>query len=867
MRNDGYFDIIEKRHALWQCLLNALNNTTDNQSASEHLAALHKIEIYWAFPGKDVLNKIDSYIAKKCYHLAAQLTKNSIHALKKPHKRKFSPFSQPLDVLDKPTIEHKDDHHAKPVFDFLILHPFPEKYQALYAQRLASLQSDRDEHFYDLIFVNNIADAATALLSNTNIQAFLCLSHCRLESNEAVANETLAFIQSHFLSADFIYDDSALLAHTLAHTIRPEVSTYYMSENELQSLPALYFSVFQRIFYHIEPFKDVHYHALNGVRERFNTPFYHALQSYSQRPKGVFHALPISRGNSIKDSVWLEDFHHFYGNNIFAAETSSTQGGMDSLLNPKGAIKHSQEKAAKCFGAGATFFVTNGTSTSNKIVVQANITPGDIILVSSDCHKSIPYSVMLTGAHVIFLQTNAVEALDIYGGVGLTQIKDELFALKTQNLLHKVKAIVLTNSTFDGLMYDVEEYMYDILAIKPDIIFHWDEAWFAHAHFHCLYLKRHAMNAATRLRSKLNSYHYLAFYNSLDDKSAHPDPTRAVLRVYATQSTHKTLSSFRQGSMIHVYDEAYNASHFLEAFYTHTSTSPNYQILASLDIARRQVDLEGYARIHLSIYLAYLIRKEISTHPVMSQIFRVLNVEDIYPNNTESYSPDVSKTGSLNLLSSVQKTGFAVDITRITLDIRKTNMDGCSFRKLLIDKYDIQVNKTSKHTVLFIVNIGTNAHSAQFLLDVLTEIAERLLVTSSPQSGNNIALKAQPALPKSRQYHALFHPYIQNVAKPSHILDLRKAYYAAYDHAHITYIKLTANIIEQAHQGKTWVAATFITPYPPGFPLLVPGQIITVDILEYFASLNIKEIHGYIALLGIKVFADDFLCVQHVTSN
>ena len=110
----------------------------------------------------------------------------------------------------------------------------------------------------------------------------------------------------------------------------------------------------------------------------------------------------------------MKDFYQFYGDNLFLSETSATQGGMDSLLNPKGAIKNAQAKAAACFGAQKTFFVTNGTSTSNKIVMQANLQPGDIVFVSSDCHKSVPYGVMLSGARAVFLQTNAVIEYDLY---------------------------------------------------------------------------------------------------------------------------------------------------------------------------------------------------------------------------------------------------------------------------------------------------------------------------------------------------------------------------------------------------------------------------------------------------------------------
>jgi arginine decarboxylase len=237
-----------------------------------------------------------------------------------------------------------------------------------------------------------------------------------------------------------------------------------------------------------------------------------------------------------------------------------------------------------------------------------------------DCHKSIPYSVRLTGAYPIFLQTYAVRGQNLYGGVDLAQIKAVMLDLKRHGRLDRLKQITLTNSTFDGLIYHCEKYMMEILAIKPDVIFHWDEAWSAFAHFHPLYCSRTAMTAVHKIRQRMASCEYRAFYGSwyaefaadesLDkwQRTLYPDPDQVRLRVYATQSTHKTLSAFRQGSMIHVADDCFDASRFFEAYRIHTTTSPNYQIIASLDIARRQVALEGFHRVRRAMFLALQLR-------------------------------------------------------------------------------------------------------------------------------------------------------------------------------------------------------------------------------------------------------------------
>ena len=115
------------------------------------------------------------------------------------------------------------------------------------------------------------------------------------------------------------------------------------------------------------------------MQDRYDTPFFDNLKKYAQRPIGTFHALPIARGKSIFKSDWIRDMGEFYGLNLFLAESSATTGGLDSLLEPTGNIKKAQEMAARAFGADHVFFVTNGTSTSNKMAVQALLAPGDIV--------------------------------------------------------------------------------------------------------------------------------------------------------------------------------------------------------------------------------------------------------------------------------------------------------------------------------------------------------------------------------------------------------------------------------------------------------------------------------------------------------
>ena len=215
--------------------------------------------------------------------------------------------------------------------------------------------------------------------------------------------------------------------------------------------------------------------------------------------------MPISRGNSVVNSQWIHDMSDFYGLNVFLAETSATSGGLDSLLEPHGPMKEAQQLAARAFGARQTFFVTNGTSTANKIVTQSLVAPGDIVLVDRNCHKSHHYAQVLAGSNVAYLDSYSIDQYSMYGAISIADIKRVLLTYRREGRLDRVKMISLTNCTFDGVVYDVERVMTECLAIKPDLVFLWDEAWYAFARFHPVYRRRTAMATAATLARRFRS--------------------------------------------------------------------------------------------------------------------------------------------------------------------------------------------------------------------------------------------------------------------------------------------------------------------------------------------------------------------------
>jgi arginine decarboxylase len=740
-----------------------------------------------------------------------------------------------------------------------------------------------DSFVYEPVVVPSLQDALIGVLFNHNIQAIVVRPGLRMESRGELSILTRYLNRAggiEALEALSPQDYGPALCRLVAE-VRPELDAYLVTDRSVEEIAGLDLGICRRVFYNQEDFTELHLNILRGVQARFKTPFFTALKEYSKQPTGVFHAMPISRGKSITRSHWIQDMGAFYGPNIFMAETSATSGGLDSLLEPHGPIKEAQELAARAFGAKQTFFATNGTSTCNKIVVQALVRPGDIVLVDRDCHKSHHYGMVLSGAEVCYLDSYPLNEYSMYGAVPLHEVKRQLLKLRAAGKLDRVRMLLLTNCTFDGIVYNVERVMEECLAIKPDLVFLWDEAWFAFARFGPTYRQRTAMNAANNLRVRLRSEEHAKAYAKQAEKIKDADdatllktrllpPPNARVRTYATQSTHKTLTSLRQGSMIHVNDQDFKGEveqSFHEAYMTHTSTSPNYQIIASLDVGRRQVELEGFEMVQRQVEAAMAMRRAISVHPLLQRYFKVLTAGDMIPaEHRESgvssyYDPE---QGWTDIWDCWEKDEFVLDATRVTLAVGGTGWDGDTFKtKILMDKYGIQINKTSRNTVLFMTNIGTTRSSVAYLIEVLVEIAKSLDdLLDDASKMERLAfdrrvknlMKDLPPLPDFSRFHDAFCAD-QDTGEG----DIRAAFFMSYDENNCDYLELDRSLKSALDSGREVVSASFIIPYPPGFPILVPGQVVSHEILAFMRALDVSEIHGYRSELGLRVFTQEAL--------
>ncbi len=858
------------------------------------LEVLKPLEEYWAYPGRRAYRECKRLIDAEDYVGLSKFVARTVRCLVSDgYRRRDFKSTYNLDTIESSEGQRAfegpapEERESRPYFETLVVDDLDDQDEQELRYNILSMRREEDPFIYDMVVVRSFEDALIAVLFNHNIQTVVIRYSFPHESKNHlnVLRRYLKLIDDD-VNLEGDERQRSLELGVAIKELRPELDLFLVTDAPVEEIAGHLDKTFRRVFYRQEDYQELHLSILKGINERFQTPFFTALKTYSQKPTGVFHAMPISRGKSISKSHWIQDMLKFYGLNIFLAETSATSGGLDSLLQPLGPLKKAQKLAARAFHAKQTFFVTNGTSTANKIVMQALVEPDDIVLVSRDCHKSHHYALILSGAQPVYLDSYPLHEYSMYGAVPLNDIKASLFRLKQEGRLHKAKMVLLTNCTFDGITYDPINVMEELLAIKSDLIFLWDEAWFAYASFTPTLRTRTGMWSARHLKKKYSSDRYREQYarfkeehGSPDDwdeefvlnTKLYPDPSKVRIRVYATQSTHKTLTALRQGSMIHIRDQDFEqkaSDSFHEAYMTHTSTSPNYQILASLDVGRRQVELEGYEFVQKSLELSLTLREQIHENPLIRKYFQVLGpknmIDAVYrPSGLEYYYHPEKGWSDMEEAWDIDE--FVLDPTRITIRCGASGMDGDTFKQYLIDNHDIQINKTSRNTVLFMIHIGMTRGTVAHLIEVLSEIAKELQETEEEMNSTERKIFEKrvtsyiqdlPPLPNFSRFHSAFR---DNPTSKSREGRTREAFFYSYNADNCEYLPMDDGLRKRVEAGDEIVSASFVTPYPPGFPVLVPGQILSLEILDYLNVLDVKEIHGYRPEYGLHVFTEEAL--------
>src|SRR5690349_15410591 len=540
---------------------------------------------------------------------------------------------------------------------------------------------------------------------------------------------------------------------------RPELDIYVLiaQEKEDEVVDSLFSETVDGYFYREERDYRGMYRILNAqIQEKARTPFYDQLKNYVLMAKDAWHTPGHSSGDSLRDSPWASDFYQFIGEHIFRADLSVSVPMLDSLMEPSGVIAEAQKIAAKAFGARRTFFATNGTSTANKVIFQTLLAPGEKLILDRNCHKSVHHGVVLSGAHPIYLDSSVNMKFGIYGPVP----KQTLFIAIEEH--PDAQTLIITSCTYDGLRYDLPPIIEAAHAKGIKVII--DEAWYAFARFHPAF-RPTAMEAGAD---------------------------------YATQSTHKVLSAFSQSSMIHVNDPDFNEHLFRENFNMHTSTSPQYSMIASLDVARKQVVMEGYKLLSRTLELAKELRAQINS----TGVFRVLELEELLPEE-------------------VKHDNIRLDPTKVTVDITSCGYTVEDLQRQLFDRYNIQVEKSTFNTLTLLLTIGTTRSKVSRLYDALMRIARE---GRAPRR-----LYRFPEIPGFTRLRYL----------------PRDAFYCGGELVPLVNEK---DNIRRELLGRA--CADQIVPYPPGIPVLVPGQVITREILQYLVGLlrsqKRVELHGIV---------------------
>jgi arginine decarboxylase len=539
--------------------------------------------------------------------------------------------------------------------------------------------------------------------------------------------------------------------------LRPELDVYILiaQETEDEVVDTLFAEAVDGYFYREERDYRGMYRILNAqIQERARTPFYDQLKNYVWMAKDSWHTPGHSSGESLRGSPWINDFYDFMGEHIFDADLSVSVPMLDSLMEPKGVIAEAQAVAAKAFGARRTFFATNGTSTANKVIFQTILAPGEKLLLDRNCHKSVHHGVVLSGAHPIYLNSSVNRKYGIYGPVPKKTVLQAIEAHPD------AEALILTSCTYDGFRYDLKPIIDRCHEAGIRVII--DEAWYGFARFHPAF-------RPTALEAGAD---------------------------YATQSTHKVMSAFSQASMIHVNDAAFNEHIFRENFNMHTSTSPQYAMIASLDVARKQMVMEGYKLLSRTLALAAEIRQQINS----TGVFRVLELDELLPEE-------------------VKHDGILLDPTKVTVDISSCGYTVEDLQRELFTRFNIQVEKSTFNTITLLLTIGTTRSKVSRLYDALMRIARE---GRAPRR-----LYQFPEIPEFTRLRYL----------------PRDAYYCGGEAVALLDAK------DNPHRALVnRVCADQVTPYPPGIPVLVPGQIITAEVLDFLVGLlrsqKRMELHG-----------------------
>ena len=562
-------------------------------------------------------------------------------------------------------------------------------------------------------------------------------------------------------------------------------------------------------------------------------PFFKALMEYAQDGSYSWHCPGHSGGVAFLKSPVGQMFHQFFGENMLRADVCNSVEELGQLLDHTGPVAQSERNAARIFNADHCFFVTNGTSTSNKMVWHHTVAPGDVVVVDRNCHKSILHAIIMTGAVPVFL-TPTRNHFGIIGPIPESEFSAETIRKKiaANPLLQGVDAkavkpriMTLTQSTYDGVLYNTETIKAKLDGYVDTL--HFDEAWLPHAAFHKFYGAFHSMG------------------------KNRPRPKKAM--VYATQSTHKLLAGLSQASQVLVQDSQtrkLDRHLFNEAYLMHTSTSPQYAIIASCDVAAAMMEPPGgTALVEESIKEALDFRRamrKVEKDFADDWWFKVWGPEKLPKDGIGTQEDWVlgekAKWHGFGKLASGFNMLDPIKSTVITpgLDLNgrfaKTGIPASILTKFLAE-HGVVVEKTGLYSFFIMFTIGITKGRWNTLLTALQQFKDdydrnqplwRLL----PEFCVKFPVYERMGLRDLCQaIHGMYAKGdIARLVTDMYLSDLQPAMKPSDAYAKIAHRETERVEIDQL-EGR--ITTALLTPYPPGIPLLIPGEVFNRKIVQY----------------------------------
>ena len=560
-------------------------------------------------------------------------------------------------------------------------------------------------------------------------------------------------------------------------------------------------------------------------------PFFRALVHYAQDGSYSWHCPGHSGGVAFLKSPVGQMFHQFFGENMLRADVCNAVEELGQLLDHTGPVAASERNAARIFHADHCYFVTNGTSTSNKIVWHASIAPDDIVVVDRNCHKSILHAITMTGAIPVFL-TPKRNHLGIIGPIPKDEFTPESIAKKIEanpfarNVKNKKPRILtITQSTYDGILYN-DETLKTMLDGKIDNL-HFDEAWCPHATFHDFYRNMHAIG---------------------QDR---PRPKESL--VYATQSTHKMLAGLSQASQILVRESEtvkLDPTIFNEAFLMHTSTSPQYAIIASCDIAAAMMEPPGgTALVEESILEALDFRRamrKIDAEFGKDWWFKVWGPEKLVEDGIGKQSDWVLKSnekwhgfgnlaGGFNMLDPIKSTVVTPGLD-VSGKFAKAGIPASIVTRYLAE-HGVIVEKTGLYSFFIMFTIGITKGRWNTLLTALQQFKDDYDKNAPIWRILPEFAQAHPKYERTglkdlcQQIHDMYKTHdVARVTTEMYLSDMQPAMKPSQAYACMAHREIDRVPIDEL-EGR--ITSVLLTPYPPGIPLLIPGERFNKTIVEY----------------------------------